>query len=381
MPGAAFLFVQNRIRSVKIMAKIKLPTADRPTFAVKKTRHFDDSYKELWYAPPAPQKYDHNRDWLRNSLWCITQYFNPLGHHTRKRNFALFHEHLMWQTNNLLVVEVALSKDQFELHRVHPHEQLIQIVDTSLIWQKERIFNLCLNWLPKTCTKVVWLDCDVLFDSHEWVYETSALLNDHAVVQPYFQNARLPATISNIDYGIDLSKFPHGLGDETRADGEIHALFRRNGGLMSWSHPGYACGYQRELLEKHGLYDRCIAGSSDQLIYQAVIGDYYNQKIIEERYTIESCKHYRKWAIPFHNAIEKRYNFVRHSNLYHLYHGRPDHRQYHSRLATLKLEFDFNHAKDIVINPETGLFQFSTEAAPRLRQWLDKYYRNRRDDR
>jgi hypothetical protein len=286
----------------------------------------------------------------------------------------------MRQTHNVLIVEVATNHKQFELHNVHTRDQLVQLVDTSMIWQKERIFNLCLKWLPDECTKIVWLDCDVLFDNPSWIYETSTLLNHHVVVQPYFQNFRLPATIKSIEYGLDTDKFWLGLGDETRADGEIHAYFRRKHGLWGWDHPGYACGFQRKVLEQHGLYDRCIAGSSDQLIYKAVVGDYYNEGLIDKKYTPESCAYYREWAIPFHNAVNSNFNFVRHSNLFHLYHGRPDHRQYQSRLFVLKNEFNFNHEKDIEIDPTTGLFRFATKAAPRLKEYLTRYYKNRRDD-
>lgn len=344
------------------------------------TDDFESTYKSLFYAPPVPDTYDTNNQSLMNSLWCITQYFNPLNHQTRIRNFKLFHSHLIRQTPNLLVVEVALTPDDLVLHDVHSSDKLVQIVDDSMIWQKERIFNMCLKWLPDSCTKIVWMDCDILVDNPGWVYETSTLLNYHKVVQPYFQNARLPATISNIRYGIDINKFPHGFNDDTRSDGEIHAWYRRRRGQMAWEHPGYACGYQRELLEKHGLYDRCIAGSSDQLIYKAIIGDYFNQSVILDRYTEPSLEYYHQWAIPFYNDINLNFNFARQTNLYHLYHGRTDKRQYHSRLLAL-MELGFDHCADIDIHPDSGLLCFTTDKQQEMQEWLKRYYRKREDDK
>jgi hypothetical protein len=308
----------------------------------------------------------------------MTYYFNPLGFETRYRNFLLFWQKLITQTTNLLVIEVALKEEDFVLHRIHREDRLIQIVDQSLIWQKERLFNLALNWLPKECTKVVWLDCDILFDNQNWVLETSNLLDHFTVVQPYFQNARLPSTISCIDHGIDINTFPYGYGDEQRSDGDIHGQFKKRLGQSFWGHPGYAYGYRRELLETHGLYDRCITGSSDTLISQAVIGQHNQTDIILNYYNQHCLDHYLRWAEPFHFDVGMSINFARETNVFHLYHGQTRKRCYFSRLEFLK-EIDFNYESDIKINLTNGCYQLS-EDRQAISEWLYQYYIGRSDD-
>jgi hypothetical protein len=314
---------------------------------------------------------------LRNSLWCITHYYNPLGFNSRFENFKVFYDHLLYQTTNLLVVEVALREEDFVLHHLHDEEKLLQIVDRSMIWQKERVFNLCLKLLPSSCTKVVWLDCDVLFDNVNWVLETSNLLEHYCVVQPYFMNARLPHTIRNIDYGMDITRFPWGFVDESRSHGDVHCHYLEQQGTRGWNHPGYACGFQRWLLEKHGLYDRCIAGSSDNMIYRAILKDYYHKLIILGGYNKKSLEYYWSWAKPFADDIGLQVAFARDTFCYHLYHGRVQKRQYLSRLDYLKDHFD--HGKDLEINPDNGCYRLPPNKLY-IRDWLNGYYERRKDD-
>jgi len=337
-------------------------------------QNIDERYT---YGPPIPPR-NEDEDYLRSSLWCMTYYFNPKKFKTRYTNFLLFYQRLRTQTQNILVFEVALSKNDFVLHEVCSEENLVQIVDTSLIWQKERLFNVGLKLLPKSCGKIVWVDCDILFDNNDWVLETSSLLDHYTVVQPYYQNARLPSTISNIDHGININTFHYGYGDEQRSDGDIHGRFKEKIGISWWGHPGYAYGYRRELLEKHGLYDRCITGSSDTLISQAVIGVHKQSRIILDYYNEACLKHYQDWAEKFYFDIGLNINFARATNLYHLYHGQTRKRKYFSRLKFLK-EIDFDYSKDLTINYKNGCYAVKRKKRE-IHKWLDEYYKDRQDD-
>ena len=59
------------------------------------------------------------------------------------------------------------------------------------MWQKERLLNLVFAQLPERCTKVEWLDADVLFESAAWAVDTSRALDAHPVVQPFDTAVRL----------------------------------------------------------------------------------------------------------------------------------------------------------------------------------------------
>jgi hypothetical protein len=282
----------------------------------------------------------------------------------------------MYQTPNLLVVEAATSEDKFALHRVHRPDRVVQIVDECLVWQKERVINLAVRWVPPGCTKIMWVDCDVLFDNDEWVYQTSRMLDDSVVVQPYYQNAKLPPEIRSVDYGLDINRFPYSYEDCGRADGDIHALFKARLGLQPVWHCGFCCAYQRRFLEQIGLYDRCIAGSSDNLTYRGVLGDQFNQFVVFDKYNEASKQFYWKWAKRASTFVDGLVNFVRSSCCYHLFHGSVRNRQYMTRLVYLKDHF--RHDTDLEIDEETGLYRLTQEKAY-IRKWLKSYLQKRKE--
>jgi hypothetical protein len=93
-------------------------------------------------------------------LWGITCYFNPAGYRRRLANYRLFRERLI-----VPLVTVERGRD--------------------VLWQKERLLNIALNVLPDSCRKVVWLDCDIIFQGDDWPRRTSLLLERFKMVQPF----------------------------------------------------------------------------------------------------------------------------------------------------------------------------------------------------
>jgi hypothetical protein len=57
--------------------------------------------------------------------------------------------------------------------------------------------NVALQGLPETCRRVVWIDCDVVFEADDWAERTNALLDRFmlvaAVQSPALDAARLGA--------------------------------------------------------------------------------------------------------------------------------------------------------------------------------------------
>ena len=69
---------------------------------------------------------------------------------------------------------------------------LLRIRSEHVLWQKERLINVALGHLPKHVKKVAWLDCDILFSNPNWLIETSELLDNYPIVQPFQTANRLP---------------------------------------------------------------------------------------------------------------------------------------------------------------------------------------------
>jgi hypothetical protein len=372
------------------MARLRVPKESRPgpkpqtdhrnrwgqDYALRPHLPRDHALKIPEFPGPPVPTIQKSSEQLKEEIWCLGFYFNPLKYGSRIDNFRLFHANIQKSTDNLLMVEIATHPKEFRLQNIHDRSKLIQIVDDGLLWQKERMFNIALRFLPPECRKIIWLDCDVIFDNTHWLIDTSHLLDYHLIVQPYCFCIRLPPDMISAQY-IDPYKFPLGWGDESRSHGDIHAFYRRQY-QYQWHYgwPGYAWAYNRALIQEHGFYDRCIGGSSDYLMAQAIIGD-HDYRSWKEHYTKESMDYYTAWATKFNKAIEFNFNYVRRTNLFHLYHGPTNLRQYQERLVYLE-SIGFNHADDLFMK-DNGCYGIVPEKEF-VKEWFGQFYRKREDD-
>src|SRR5215203_77291 len=121
-------------------------------------------------------------------LWAITSYFNPMRYKRKLANYRLFREHLPLP---LITVELSFGANDFDL-REGEADILIQLRGGDVLWQKERLLNVALRALPSECTKVVWLDCDVVFGGGGWAEEVSGLLDEFPLVQAFSRIHHLP---------------------------------------------------------------------------------------------------------------------------------------------------------------------------------------------
>ena len=69
---------------------------------------------------------------------------------------------------------------------------LVQIKCPDLLWQKERLFNIGLQSVPRGCDTVAWLDCDAVFESDDWPERASNLLENYRIVMPFKYMYELP---------------------------------------------------------------------------------------------------------------------------------------------------------------------------------------------
>jgi hypothetical protein len=183
---------------------------------------------------------------------------------TRLTNFDFFASKLYQSNINLLVIECAFGDVPFSLY---PSPNVLQVRAKDIMWQKERLLNVAISRLPRTCTKVAWLDCDILFENPEWLVETSRMLEDYPVVQPFEEVIRLPRG----------SHAFTGKGERSQSFAAIY--FKKPQGLLLGDfgfhgHTGFAWAARREILSKHGLYDACIIGGADHLMAHAFCGDW-----------------------------------------------------------------------------------------------------------
>jgi hypothetical protein len=299
-------------------------------------------------------------------LWAITSYFNPMRYQSKRANYIVFRKHLRVP---LLAIELGYSSD-FELQR-NDAEILVQRRGQDILWQKERLLNIALQALPGNCRKVVWLDCDVIFEADDWAERTSRSLDRFPLVQPFSHLHRMPPywmpsqpKPSEIEL---LCSVPFLIASGMPAATCLSTPFSR-----IQCTPGYAWAANREQLGNHILYDACIVGGGDSAMARAAYGRFEDALRLQYLHR----DHYLSWAIPFHEAVRSNVGFLT-GNLFHLWHGKTEYRQYRERNEQME-RFQFDPFIDVALD-QNGVWRWNS-AKLEMHEFVREYFSRRRED-
>jgi hypothetical protein len=289
---------------------------------------------------------------LPGDLWCITSYFNPLGYRSKIANFKIFQHRLRAQGTNLFVVECGASDKDFVLQNYVPRNCLLQVKSQNVIWQKERLLNLAVKYLPDSCDKVAWFDCDVYLQDDGWVAKASAMLEQYKVIQLYDRRFLL-----NKDGTIYTKEGRHLRGWMSQIE---------HTGQYDGGHPGYAWAARRDLLKQCPLYDRCITGVGD-FLYACAVCNMYKNLIGDD---------FLEWADKIAIAVNGSVSYLP-GNIFHLYHGPYEKRNYLKAVQTIGAS-DFDPKTDLKVNKH-GCLEWATQKCP-IHHACQEQLRNRDED-
>ncbi len=297
----------------------------------------------------------------------ITCFFNPGRYRTKRENYERFMAPLRAGGVPTLTVECVFGDGEFELP---PSSEVLRVRGDSFMFQKERLLNLTLPHLLPNCTKVAWLDADVLFERADWLLATSEALDRYVVVQPFEDCHRLPR--GAIAY--------HGCGRHWLS---FAAVYQRTPSLFAsgrydeHGHVGFAWAARRSLLDEVGLRDADIGGHSDHLMAHAMVGD-WNTACFRALVgpTGPYAESTRRWARTFYHLVQGSLGYVP-GALLHLWHGRIADRKYY-KLALRLRSFGFDPDRHLRLD-SSGLWVWTEEAAA-LNSEYAHYFASRRED-
>ena len=130
-------------------------------------------------------------------------------------------------------------------------------------------------------------------------------------------------------------------------------------------HVGFAWGAKREVLEVVPLYDRALIGGADHIIARAATGQIGHNCIIKS--FTDNLEEVNQWSKEFYEVVNGKIGYVK-GNLYHIWHGDIDNRQYFKRIK------DFtSKAKEIVHRDKNGLFITNKENE----KYMKSYFKQR----
>jgi len=304
-------------------------------------------------------------------LWAVTSYFNPARYRRRIENYRVFREALGIP---LLAVELSFN-GVFELN-ADDADQVLHINGGDVLWQKERLLNLGLRQLPADCDTVAFLDCDILFGDPAWAGEVTALLQRAPMAQAFSQIHHLgrdaPANTRAEHITFTQPSIASAVARGSDPQLLLAGVTRRDATVVS---PGYAWAFRREAIERHDLYEFCIAGGGDNALACAAWGCF--EKVIGvHRMNPHQQARYLEWARPFHAEIRGTVASAT-GDIFHLWHGDMADRRPGLRHVEFQ-PFGFNPAEDIRAMPGEALRWNS--AKPQLHAWLRDYFSARRED-
>ena len=314
---------------------------------------------------------------LPGSTWGITAFFNPCGYRRIVQNYHIFRDNCKRQGLPLITVELAFGDAPFSLG-AQDAEQLIQRRGGDIMFQKERLLNIALEYLPPDCDKVIWIDADALINADDWVSQTAQKLEEYIVVYPYSQAVHIPK-VSSQDPAYILNCGPDPAcksydaivpsigwvlvheGKKALVDGAIGT--------------GLVTAARRSLLDKHRFYDADITGAGDKIMVQAFCGnfDYARFHLMSDAQKI----HLRRWVAGVAQDVQCSIHCLD-CTAVHLWHGALSKRKYRERHFITR-DTNFDPATDIVIDPASGAWKWATDK-PALHHACAMYYQDRQED-
>jgi hypothetical protein len=266
-------------------------------------------------------------------------------------------------------VECACDGAPFELPI---DDSIIRVRATDAMWQKERLLNIALARLPLLCTKVAWLDCDILFEDSEWIRRASEALETFSVIQPFTVAARLPQR-GQTRYSSDVEQC-RSFASVCAAAPELVTAgdFDRHG------HTGFGWAARRDWLDRHGFYDACMTGNADHLMAHAMCGDWKSGCIDTLLGSAPTAyrRHFERWATRVAADVRGRIGAIP-GRVVHLWHGDLADRHYFLRAQQFQ-SFDFDPDRDLRVGAE-GAWEWSS-SQPMVHHWARAFFTLRNED-
>ena len=281
-------------------------------------------------------------------------------------NYRLFRDRLGVP---LVAIELAFDAE-FELQE-EDAEILVQIRGGDILWQKERLLNLALQALPSFCRNVAWVDCDVIFEVADWPERTAQILKRVPLAQLFNRVYRMspnwkPGEQMPTDAEL-LNSSPYLIASGM----SVATCLGTPASQIDCAH-GYAWAANRQLLERHRLYDACIIGGADSAIVRAAYGRFDDALRLQPLHR----DHYLAWAEPFYHAVNSNVAFL-HGTIFHLWHGTTKNRRYRARNEEFR-RFEFDPFTDIAADRGAAWRWISDKRE--MHDYVREYFASRRED-
>lgn len=297
----------------------------------------------------------------------ITCFFNPMHSPYRVKAFNQFYNSI--KHLNYHVIECLIGEDDAQLPQGVNNPNFSQIRSDSVLWHKEALLNKVVRELPKKYKYVFWIDADVLFINTNWLVDSVNKLKGGAnILQPFEYCIHLDQDETQPSFDVD--DYRDTVSDPKNRQKQMWRSFSANyyddahpyspkskqraawTGLKDLSaspnydqhgHVGFAWGARREILDKVPLYDKALIGGADHIIAHAAAGQVPHSCITNAfRDDLENVLH---WSADFAAVVKGKLSYAD-GDLYHIWHGDIDKRQYLKRVKDFTVQTKHISEKD-----------------------------------
>jgi hypothetical protein len=270
---------------------------------------------------------------------------------------------------NHRIIECVIGDGESELD-VFNDKDITTIRTPNLFWHKEAILNKIVSELPKQFKYIFWVDADVIFTNLDWLTDGVEVLQTNNILQPFEYCVHLDIHQTEPSFNMNVitnSTYPNRLNNKVWRGFAANFASKVNWESENYNehgHVGFAWGARREILDTVKLYDRALIGGADHVIAHAAAGQ-INHSCICKAFG-ENIDEINEWSQRFSYIVNKKIGFVK-GNLYHIWHGNIEDRQYLKRIK------DFTPTnKDITKRDTNGLHVTDTgKDEPYVKQYFD----------
>jgi len=294
-----------------------------------------------------------------NDTAVLLAFYNPVPFNRILRNMLYVIQCLKEKNIPYFIVECVFHGRKPEI----PDATMV-VHSNSYMFYKEQLINKLETVVPEQFTKLAVIDGDILFDSPDWVDQTSRALDEHDIIQPFNQACWL--TPDNTKIRSKKPSYAFGLvNDRLKTPRSIHMF-----------HPGFAWAFKRDVFTKiGGFFSHAIIGNGDMLFvfnfFKDEVPELWVNEVLRTRFILDTWPQYHAKF----KEINPKVGFLPNKAL-HLFHGVRQNRQYTTRYKSVSHMLNGTWDEQISTNPD-GLLEFKN---PEISKLVLEYFRRRNED-
>jgi len=269
-------------------------------------------------------------------------FFNPARSKKMLMNYLYTIEKLKLTHIPYYTMELVFDDHEPEI------KDAFHVRSKSVLFHKETLCSLLETRVPRSFTKLLFLDADVIFGHPGWYTEVSRLLSTYQVVQPFSSCVWLDSTYTKLV--------------QTRLS--VAYMSRTNPYNHNY-HPGFAWAFQRKWFREIGFYKEGITGSGDTMSTAAWLGIKFPRGYVHQA-LVPSYEEYSRLAHPNLACAT--------GTVYHLWHGSAKNRKYVDRHRILDGVRD---VRSILDTNKDGVLELTDRSVDTK---MREYFTSREDD-